>query len=405
MTDTTAKPSSSSTNPHSEALYKTKSTGNDILFFSSDDWGWKTSKYHVSTRLAKQGKVLFISSIGFRAPTASSQDMGRIWRKLKSFFKGTTKVHPNLHVLTPLVIPFQNFPGKNFFNQLLVKAQVAFAMKKLGMHNPLMFVFSQNWYPYIRSIKRSKCIYYVVDDHSSFKGLNAQQFKEWDRQMCQHADGILCTSRSLYEQKKQYNSKTINMPHGVDHDNFYRTWDDSVTPNPEMMAMPGPKMLFFGHISYEWVDVELLSQCAQLKPDWSWVLVGRNSMADDEFKNFDNIYYLGEQEFTDLPNFCKAADVGIIPFIDSGLTRNCNPLKLPEYVTAGLGVVSTPIPSVIELYSEDAEVARSPEDFVAACERMMARTPADRRIRAEKMSVHSWDNRVARILQHIEADF
>jgi hypothetical protein len=147
-----------------------ESTNEDILFFSSDDWGWKTSKYHVSTRLAQQGKVLFVSSIGFRAPTASSEDLGRIWRKLRSFFKGTREVMPNLHVLTPLVVPFKNFPCKNSINQLLLKLQLAFAMRKLGMKKPLMFVFSQNWFPYIKSINRSKCIYYAVDDHSSFKG-------------------------------------------------------------------------------------------------------------------------------------------------------------------------------------------------------------------------------------------
>lgn len=379
-------------------------SGDDILFFSSDDWGWKTSKYHVSTRLAKQGKVLFVSSIGFRAPRASSEDMGRIWRKLKSFFKGTREVHPNLHVLTPLVVPFQNFPGKAMINQVLLRLQIAWAMKKLGMKKPLMFVFSQNWYPYIRSIPREKCIYYVVDDQSSFKGLDAEQFRQWDRQMCLHADGIFCTARTLYDQKKKLNPHTFNMPHGVDYENFRRTWDDETQINPEMAAMQGPKILFFGHISHDWVNTSLLKEAAALTPDWNWVLVGRNSFEEDEFHQSTNIHYLGEQEFTDLPNFCKAADVGIIPFVDSELTRNCNPLKLPEYVAAGLGVVSTPIPSVIELYPDDALIAQDAKGFVEACKKLLEQTTEHRRFRAEKMAEHSWDHRITQLLGHIKND-
>src|SRR5690606_19226874 len=63
-----------------------------IVIFSSDDWGWKTSKYQLSIRFAKHNKVLFVSSIGFRAPKASTADLGRIFNKLKSFLGGMRKV-------------------------------------------------------------------------------------------------------------------------------------------------------------------------------------------------------------------------------------------------------------------------------------------------------------------------
>lgn len=377
----------------------------DILFFSSDDWGWKTSKYHVSTRLAQQGKVLFVSSIGFRAPTTSSEDLGRIWRKLKSFFKGTREVFPNLHVLTPIVIPFQQFPFKNTINKAILKLQITLAMKKLSMQKPLMFVFSQNWFPYIQSINRKKCVYYVVDDQSSFKGLDAEQFKAWDKAMCQTADGIFCTARSLYDAKKSLNPNTVYMPHGVDFENFYKSWDEKTSIAPSMKTLKKPCMLFFGHISHDWVDAELLKACAKLRPNWTWALVGRNSMKTDEFAGIENIHYLGEQAFEDLPQFCKAADVGIIPFVDSALTQNCNPLKLPEYVTAGLPVVSTPIPSVSQLYAEDALIGATPEEFIQACELAMTKSPETLKTQALSMKEHSWDGRVAKILGHIRNDF
>jgi len=377
-------------------------TSQDVLFFSSDDWGWKTSKYHISTRLAKQGKLLFISSIGFRAPKKSTEDMGRIWRKLKSFTQGTREVAPNLHVLTPIVIPFAGVPAKDRLNRMLLKLQIAYAMRKLAMKKPLMFVFSQNWVPYISDIERTKCIYYVVDDQSAFKGLDAEQFKAWDKQLCETADGIFCTSRTLYEQKRQLNPRTIAMPHGVDYDNFKQAWAQGTPCAHAMNGLSRPRMLFFGHLSYDWVDVELLKACAKLRPDWSWVLVGRNSTESAEFAEHTNIIYLGEQEFTKLPQYCKAADVGIIPFVDTELTKNCNPLKLPEYVAAGLPVVSTPIPAVVELYPLDARVASTPAAFVQACEEALTDTQEHLKSRSEAMAAHSWDQRLTSILQHIK---
>jgi len=134
----------------------------NIVIFSSDDWGWKTSKYQLSIRFAKTNKVLFVSSIGFRSPKASSEDMGRIVKKLKSFFAGVKKVEDNLYVLTPIVIPFQKMPGRDLLNRLLLKLQVASACRKLGIESKYLFVFSQNWLPYIRNIEKKNLIYYCT---------------------------------------------------------------------------------------------------------------------------------------------------------------------------------------------------------------------------------------------------
>ena len=131
-----------------------------IVIFSSDDWGWKTSKYQLSTRFAKQNKVLFVSSIGFRSPTKSSEDIGRIWNKLKKFFKGLEEFEDNLFVLTPLIIPFSSLPFRDKFNIVFLKFQITLAQWKLDMKNPYIFVFSQNWYEHIVSLPRQKLIYY-----------------------------------------------------------------------------------------------------------------------------------------------------------------------------------------------------------------------------------------------------
>lgn len=374
-----------------------------IVFFSSDDWGWKTSKYQLSTRFAKDNKLLFVSSIGFRAPTASSEDMGRIFSKLKSFVKGLDKINDNLYVLTPLIVPFSWFPFKKGFNHLFLRMQVALAKWKLGMKTPYTFVFSQNWYEYVKNMSRKKLIYYCVDEQTGFAGLDGDSFVDLDRKMNDLADIIMCSARTLYDKNVKTNANTHYMPHGVNYELFSTTLNDEVEIADDLASIKKPVFLFFGHISYDWVDKDLVKYLATNKPDWSWVYVGRYSMVENEFADFDNIYLLGEKEFQTLPRYCKGADVATIPFVYSDLTNNCNPLKLPEYFAAGLPVVSTNIPEVSRSYGDEVYIGSTNEAFLAACVKAYAERDAEQgKARSNDMAQHSWDQRVQNIYEIIQ---
>ena len=68
-------------------------------------------------------------------------------------------------------------------------------------------------------------------------------------------------------------------------------------------------------------------------------------------------------------------------------------------------MVSTPIPSVLELYPEDAATASDADSFITKCEAALSKTTQERKARADAMKNHSWDHRVSQILHHIENDF
>jgi glycosyltransferase involved in cell wall biosynthesis len=161
--------------------------------------------------------------------------------------------------------------------------------------------------------------------------------------------------------------------------------------------------LFFGHISYDWVDTQLLRFVAARHPDWHIVLAGRSAVAADEFDQYPNIHLLGERPYEDLPSLCRYASVGIIPFVDSDLTAACNPLKLYEYLAAGLPVVSTDIPEV-RRFEETVYIGTSHDSFVSACEKALE---VDRSVYSPKASElvreHDWDHRVETIYSFIGA--
>ena len=63
--------------------------------------------------------------------------------------------------------------------------------------------------------------------------------------------------------------------------------------------------------------------------------------------------------------------MGLIPFRINELTRNVNPIKLREYFSAGLPVVSTRLPECSQ-FPEWCSVADSREEFLAFCESAIA---------------------------------
>jgi len=57
-----------------------------------------------------------------------------------------------------------------------------------------------------------------------------------------------------------------------------------------------------------------------------------------------NLHVLGARPYSQLPAYVQAFDVGIIPYIESPWTRTVDPLKLLEYLAAGIPVVASRCP-------------------------------------------------------------
>ncbi len=376
----------------------------DIIFLSSDDWGWKTSKYHLSKRLANNNRVLFVSSIGFRAPTASREHLGRIFTKLRKFFSGIKQVPEGPYVLSPIVIPFSWFPFRKQANSLLFRMQIAHACRKLKFKSDFVFMFSQNWHPYL-SIFDSKLVYYCVDDQSAFSSIDQQKFRELDQKSTEQADIVFCSSYKLYETKLAINKNTHYSPHGVEYEAFSQAAKPQAFEEPaDISALARPRLVFFGHISNDWVDASTVKHLAGERPDWSILLLGRYSMSPSEFDDFPNVHVLGEKEFHELPAYCAYSDIGLIPFVDSELVRNCNPLKLPEYLSAGIPVVSSSIPEVSRHAGPVVKVAASNAEFLAHCDALIKDAPNhSRQALSESLANRSWEARVEAIYSKLDA--
>src|SRR5262249_13556278 len=186
------------------------------------------------------------------------------------------------------------------------------------------------------------CIYYCIDEWSQFSYID-RKMAETEERLIERADAIFAATSALAERKRARNPRTFLAPHGVDHALFARALDDATELPEDLAALPRPIIGFYGTLQ-TWVDFDLLATIAARRPGWSFVLLGQALTDVGKIARLPNVHLLGRRPHADLPAYCKGFDVGIIPYLIDERSEFVNPIKLREYLSAGLPVVSTPVP-------------------------------------------------------------
>jgi glycosyltransferase involved in cell wall biosynthesis len=372
--------------------------GRDILCFSSDWTGDPLSRTHFMRLLSRHNRVLWVNSIGCRTPSVVSKaDMSRALKKLASFMEPIREPEPNIFVLSPLAIPFYGRVGK-FVNAHLLRWQIVRAMRKVGFRNPINWVANPAAGVIAKKLGESFVVYHCVDEWTAFSGVSSRALGQAERDLLRTADLVIVTSQRLFQSKSPENPRTHLVRHGVDFDHFRRALDSATSIPDGIAELPRPIIGYFGLISQDWIDLELLIKLAERFSHGSLVMLGKIAMDVSPLRALSNVHLLGRKPYESLPAYCKRFDVGIIPFPINEVTLNSNPLKAREYLAAGLPVISTAIPEVEVLGL--CSTARDHEEFLRHTERALEE-PGPSRQRSETVRDQSWSAKLAEITEYV----
>ncbi len=367
--------------------------GRDILCFSHDWTGDPLSKTHLMRVLSKENRILWINAIANRMPTASSKDFSRIVKKLKSFTEPVREVEPQIFVLNPLAIPAYGSAAVRKFNEKTLVSQVKKAMRKLNFKNPLNMVFNPAAGLLAGHLGETELIYYCVDEYTAFTGA-AEGLKGIEDDLFKKADLVIVSAEKLFESKHHFNKNTFIIRHGTDWKHFRTALDENTKIPDEIANLPKPIIGFHGLLA-DWVDYELIKKTAEYFKNGSVVLIGKITVdAEKKIKILDgikNIHFLGRKPYAELPAYCKGFDVALNPFEISELTLAANPLKVREYLAAGVPTVSTDIPEVRVL--RDCLVGENHQDFIAKIENALV-YPKPRTEISDAVSHESWEAKI-----------
>lgn len=373
--------------------------GRDMLCFSHDWNGDPLSKTHLMRLLAKDNRILWVNSIGYRTPTATKSDVSRAFNKLKSMAtRPMYEAEKNIFVINPVAAPFYGPIGQKV-NQLALKMQIRRAMRKLGFKNPVNWVFNPAAAVVARELNEDMLIYYCVDEYAAFAGVPSASIAAMERKLLNQADAVFVSADRLLQSKRESRPDTILMRHGVDFDHFSKALHPATEVPQEVRNLKGPIIGYFGLIATDWVDVDLMVKVAKHFSHCSIVMLGKSTMDLSALKALPNVHILGRKPYSSLPGYCKAFDVSLIPFPINEVTLNANPLKAREYLAAGLPVISTKIPEV-EVLGDACRIGQDADDFIRQVEEAL-KSPGPCRLRSEQVRSESWAARLESIRRHV----
>jgi glycosyltransferase involved in cell wall biosynthesis len=372
--------------------------GRDMLCFSHDWNGDPLSKTHLMRLLAKDNRVLWVNSIGYRTPTASARDLSRAIRKLRAAATPLQEPEPNLYVLSPLAIPAYEDPWIRSFNSWFLRQQVLRAMRSLDFQRPINWVFNPAASLVAGALGEDMLIYYCVDEYAAFSDVERDSLASMERDLLDKADLVIASSDRLFQSKRLHNPRTRLVRHGVDWAHFRGALSKDIQVPQELASLPRPVLGYFGLIAEDWVDVGLVAHVAQRLPHVSIVMLGKITMDVSALRRFPNVHLLGRKPYETLPSYCAGFDAAMIPFPLSEVTLNANPLKAREYLAAGLPVVSTAIPEVEVLGA--CRIADGPDAFVRHVEEAIAERGRST-ARSDAVQRESWEARLEEVKEHV----
>ena len=366
-----------------------------IVCLASNYFFDPTSKHHVMRELSKSHHVLWINWHASRKPQLNRRDIGSILDKLRQVGGGVVHVSDRLWVMTPLVLPFPSSRLARKLNRWLVGLQTRWVLRRLPRGREL-WSFTPDVTELLGAFGERHRVYYCVDEFSAFPGYDRKSICELDREMCERADIVLASSRGLYESKKPYNPRTHYGPHGVLHSHFARAVASDFPEAEDLCDIPRPRVGYYGLV-HEWQDLSLMAELARRRPEWSFVFVGKVQTDVESYAARNNMHFLGQRPHESLPHYSRGFDVAVIPHKVNNLTRNMNPIKLREYLAAGLPVVSSPLPEV-EAYAPHVRTASTCDEW----ERNLDEAIHDRSVEADRerckrVAEESWSARVREI--------
>ena len=389
-------------------------SGKDIVCVSSLDWGamW-TSKQQIMHRLAQTNRVLYVEEpVTMLAPLK----VPARWRRWSAVVPRLHRVDAGLWTLTPPPsLPFGNMkPAINRTNQALLARYVRWAMKRLSFAEEFVF---WTYLPGSLALLDRLCsrgartspvpvVYHCVDEHSAFPGFVSREVvKGYDDDLTRRADLVIATAENLRRSREALNPHTYTVLNAADVEIFNRALDPELPLPADLAAVPTPRLGVVGmHDSR--LDIEALEAIAQADPSWQIVLIGPvkpGQLDEARLRRRPTIHLLGEKPRAELPGYLKGLAVALVPYRAGELTRNIFPLKLFEYLAAGVPVVVGGLPE-LNRFTGIIGVAEEPQDYPHLVRAAIAEDgPEKRAARVALAAENTWDHRVEEISALVEA--
>lgn len=343
----------------------------DMVVFCHLRWDFVYQRpQHIISRFAKDSRVLLIEES---------------WRRENESGSRLEKINDNLHILQPNVDTIEQISA--------ILPQYVSTVIASGWFYSAAFV------PLLSYFNFGSVAYDCMDELSLFKGA-PEKLIEQEKYLIANADVVFTGGKSLYESKVLLHNNVHCFPSSVDQAHFAQALNGIALPD-DVAGITQPVIGYFGVID-ERIDLELLKNTAELKPELSFIMIGPLAkIGEHDLPRLENIHYLGMKDYKELPAYLKSFTVAMMPFALNDATKYISPTKTLEYMAACKPIISTAIKDVVRDYKNCVQIIATPQEFADAIDQAIVDIP-DPFMKYEYKKIlenTSWDTTVGKMKQ------
>lgn len=316
-------------------------------------------------------------------------------RKMESQGQG------NLHILTlPPIFPTNGLSEGALYDRVAefnaVKSARAIrkALKSLGYSQPILLnAFNPFLGVYLHGkLEVAAEYYYCYDQIGAAKWTNKHGPRLEERYLKQ-VDGLITSSQPLLDEKLGENQPGIVVKNGVN----LQIFEQAFLPDPGNIG--GTVLGYLGSID-DRLDLDMLFTLLDQWEEARLLMVGRimEPEIESRLRAHPRVEVTGAQQPDALPQWVKRMDIGLIPFVTNEFTKYIYPLKINEYLAAGLPVVSTSFSDLSD-FEEVIYRGDTPESFLAACQQAVKEDVRESRFQRQEFArTHRWEARADQLI-------
>jgi hypothetical protein len=347
-----------------------------------------TNQHHVTSILQQWFDVAFVESTGLRRPEFKAQDVRRIAKRVRD--GADARVEPDVGapaVISPLVVPWHCHSAMlDVANRRAVRRAVARQVLDrphlIWTYTPVTFGFEDV----------APVVYHCVDLLGEQLGVDRRAVDRAERRLAERCAVAIASSQRVADHLARAGFSRVVLWENVgDAELFAAAADRS--------ERVGGRVLFAGNLAPNKVDIQLLKGVSEL-PGVELVIAGPiaegGGRAPAGLDDLGCARFVGPLSPKDLADLAATATVGIVPYVRNAYTSGVMPLKVYEYLGAGLRVITTDLPS---LHRRPGIAALPASEFVGAVAgaASTALTAPEVKAHQELARAHSWTSRALQI--------
>lgn len=362
----------------------------------------ESNSFVLAKQLARNNVVYYIDNPFTIKDRFSSERKQQLLLRKNANKAGWLKTETeNLRIVVSPFILSINFLPEGALYQLALKWNEAIILNRikkiLKQENISDYIFINSFnfhFPGIgTSLKPKLRIYHCVDP--LIKAYDAKHGVANEKKIIQHSDVVLCTSKQLYEEKKQLNPNCYFIPNAADVEHSKKALLPECKVSDLITPFPKPIIGYFGAIERR-IDYEMMRKVMEKNQDKSFVFVGPadESFIPSWFKALPNLHLVGSVAYKEMPSVIKGFDVAIIPFKKDAVSATIFPLKLFEYLGAGKPVVATDFnPNLSEFTGDVVQYCTDDNAFSNAIQNALNEPAARITQRLKIAEANTWEER------------